>query len=138
MTGLVVLAMGKHGACELNYSSDIDLVVFYDEDKFPFQRGGDKRSAAVDLVKGDIVLDSKLAKEGAREGMAPLISKSKTDDKAWMQAATILTPTASAGVGGFIRPGDHVDVLVLGGESTDDLAAEEIQSRYLPGGSIAE
>ena len=28
--GLVVLAMGKHGACELNYSSDIDLIVFFD------------------------------------------------------------------------------------------------------------
>ena len=28
--GVVVLAMGKHGACELNYSSDIDLIVFYD------------------------------------------------------------------------------------------------------------
>lgn len=29
-SGLIVLAMGKHGAQELNYSSDIDLIVFYD------------------------------------------------------------------------------------------------------------
>ena len=29
-SGLVVLALGKHGANELNYSSDIDLIVFYD------------------------------------------------------------------------------------------------------------
>ena len=29
--GLIVLAMGKHGAYELNYSSDIDLILFYDE-----------------------------------------------------------------------------------------------------------
>lgn len=28
--GMVVLALGKHGAGELNYSSDVDLVVFYD------------------------------------------------------------------------------------------------------------
>jgi [glutamine synthetase] adenylyltransferase / [glutamine synthetase]-adenylyl-L-tyrosine phosphorylase len=28
--GYIVLAMGKHGAFELNYSSDIDLIVFYD------------------------------------------------------------------------------------------------------------
>ena len=28
--GYVVLAMGKHGAYELNYSSDIDLIVIYD------------------------------------------------------------------------------------------------------------
>ncbi len=29
-SGYFVLAMGKHGARELNYSSDIDLIVFYD------------------------------------------------------------------------------------------------------------
>ncbi|MGL4494257.1 MAG: bifunctional [glutamine synthetase] adenylyltransferase/[glutamine synthetase]-adenylyl-L-tyrosine phosphorylase, partial [Beijerinckiaceae bacterium] len=29
-SGLIILAMGKHGARELNYSSDIDLIVFYD------------------------------------------------------------------------------------------------------------
>lgn len=28
--GIIFLALGKHGAGELNYSSDIDLVVFYD------------------------------------------------------------------------------------------------------------
>src|SRR5688572_13902173 len=48
-TGLVVIAMGKHGAFELNYSSDIDLVVFYEEERFPFVLRGDKRIAAVDL-----------------------------------------------------------------------------------------
>ena len=30
--GMVVLAMGKHGARELNYSSDVDLIVFFDPD----------------------------------------------------------------------------------------------------------
>jgi glutamate-ammonia-ligase adenylyltransferase len=29
-SGLIVLAMGKMGAGELNYSSDIDLIVFFD------------------------------------------------------------------------------------------------------------
>ena len=43
-TGLVVIAMGKHGAFELNYSSDIDLVVFYEEERFPFALRGDKRT----------------------------------------------------------------------------------------------
>jgi len=33
--GLTVLAMGKHGARELNYSSDIDLIVFYDRQNAP-------------------------------------------------------------------------------------------------------
>src|SRR5882672_3507221 len=55
-TGLIVLAMGKMGAFELNYSSDIDLIIFYDDERFPFSRGGEKRIAAVDLVKGLIKL----------------------------------------------------------------------------------
>ena len=32
-SGLIILAMGKMGARELNYSSDIDLIVFYDPEK---------------------------------------------------------------------------------------------------------
>ncbi|MEP3233385.1 MAG: bifunctional [glutamine synthetase] adenylyltransferase/[glutamine synthetase]-adenylyl-L-tyrosine phosphorylase [Hyphomicrobiales bacterium] len=32
-SGLIVLAMGKHGAFELNYSSDIDIIVFYEAGK---------------------------------------------------------------------------------------------------------
>ncbi len=32
-SGYFVLAMGKHGAFELNYSSDVDLIVFYDRDR---------------------------------------------------------------------------------------------------------
>ena len=34
-SGLVVLGMGKLGARELNYSSDIDLILFYDPDAHP-------------------------------------------------------------------------------------------------------
>ena len=34
-SGFVVLALGKHGAGELNYSSDIDLVVFFDPGSAP-------------------------------------------------------------------------------------------------------
>jgi len=32
--GYLVLAMGKHGARELNYSSDIDLICLFDQDRF--------------------------------------------------------------------------------------------------------
>jgi glutamate-ammonia-ligase adenylyltransferase len=32
-SGLVVLGMGKLGGCELNYSSDIDLIVLYDAER---------------------------------------------------------------------------------------------------------
>lgn len=32
-SGYIVLAMGKHGAFELNYSSDIDFIVFFNRDR---------------------------------------------------------------------------------------------------------
>ena len=35
--GYFVLAMGKHGARELNYSSDIDLIAIYDSERVPYQ-----------------------------------------------------------------------------------------------------
>jgi glutamate-ammonia-ligase adenylyltransferase len=62
--GLTVLAMGKYGAFELNYSSDIDLVVFYDSEKFPFAKRGDPRSAAVDIVRGLVRLLSETTGDG--------------------------------------------------------------------------
>jgi [glutamine synthetase] adenylyltransferase / [glutamine synthetase]-adenylyl-L-tyrosine phosphorylase len=39
VSGFIVLAMGKHGAFELNYSSDIDLIVFYDAAKARLREG---------------------------------------------------------------------------------------------------
>jgi [glutamine synthetase] adenylyltransferase / [glutamine synthetase]-adenylyl-L-tyrosine phosphorylase len=38
-SGFVILALGKHGAGELNYSSDIDLVVFFDSAAAPLAQG---------------------------------------------------------------------------------------------------
>ena len=63
-TGLTILAMGKYGAHELNYSSDIDLVVFYEAEKFPFHKRGDPRGAAVDLVRGLVKLIAETTEEG--------------------------------------------------------------------------
>src|SRR6185312_1441913 len=63
-TGLVVLAMGKYGAFELNYSSDIDLIVFYDAQRFPFRKRDDPRGAAVDIVKGVVRLLSETTADG--------------------------------------------------------------------------
>ena len=62
--GLIVLAMGKYGAFELNYSSDIDLVVFYDAERFPFRKKDDARGAAVDVVKGLVKLLSEVTADG--------------------------------------------------------------------------
>ncbi len=62
--GLTVLAMGKYGAFELNYSSDIDLVAFYDAEKFPFSKRDDMRAAAVDIVRGLVKLLSETTVDG--------------------------------------------------------------------------
>ena len=63
-TGLIVLAMGKYGAFELNYSSDIDLVVFYDAQRFPFRKRDDARAAAVDVVRGLVKLLTEITADG--------------------------------------------------------------------------
>ena len=63
-TGLIVLAMGKHGAFELNYSSDIDLIVFYRADRFPFSRKGDKRASAIAIARGLVKLLSDVTSDG--------------------------------------------------------------------------
>jgi len=63
-TGLTVLAMGKYGAHELNYSSDIDLVVFYDGEKFPFRKRDDPRGAAVELAHGLVKLIAENTADG--------------------------------------------------------------------------
>ena len=50
-SGYFVLAMGKHGAFELNYSSDIDLIVFFDRDKARLVGDGDLQSFFVRLTR---------------------------------------------------------------------------------------
>ena len=37
--GLFCIALGKHGAFELNYSSDIDISIFYDTEYLPLTKG---------------------------------------------------------------------------------------------------
>ncbi len=51
-SGLVVLALGKHGARELNYSSDIDLIVLYDANARSIPPGVEPSPLFVRLVKG--------------------------------------------------------------------------------------
>lgn len=45
--GMVALAMGKMGAGELNYSSDIDLICLFDETRYP----GDEQEARASFIK---------------------------------------------------------------------------------------
>ncbi|MEW6258011.1 MAG: bifunctional [glutamine synthetase] adenylyltransferase/[glutamine synthetase]-adenylyl-L-tyrosine phosphorylase [Pseudomonadota bacterium] len=49
--GLAVIAMGKHGARELNYSSDVDLIVVYDREVAPLAPGVEPSPFFVRLTK---------------------------------------------------------------------------------------
>ena len=46
LPGMFVLAMGKHGAGELNYSSDIDITFFCDLDRLPVAAHTDRQTFA--------------------------------------------------------------------------------------------
>jgi glutamate-ammonia-ligase adenylyltransferase len=50
-SGFIVLAMGKGGAGELNYSSDIDLIVFYDLDRIALAPGVEPAKFFVRLTR---------------------------------------------------------------------------------------
>jgi glutamate-ammonia-ligase adenylyltransferase len=51
-SGLLVLGMGKLGAFELNYSSDVDLIVFYDEERVRYQGRRSPQECFVALARG--------------------------------------------------------------------------------------
>ncbi|MBA5776387.1 bifunctional [glutamine synthetase] adenylyltransferase/[glutamine synthetase]-adenylyl-L-tyrosine phosphorylase [Stappia sp. F7233] len=50
-SGFIVLAMGKYGALELNYSSDIDLIALYDPHKAPLAGAAEAPVEFVRLTK---------------------------------------------------------------------------------------
>jgi glutamate-ammonia-ligase adenylyltransferase len=50
-SGYFVIAMGKHGAFELNYSSDIDLIVFYDPGRLELRAGLEPQHFLVRLTR---------------------------------------------------------------------------------------
>jgi glutamate-ammonia-ligase adenylyltransferase len=50
-SGLVVIALGKLGSYELNYSSDIDISIFYEEDKLEYKGRIALAQLYIDLAK---------------------------------------------------------------------------------------
>ncbi len=87
------------------------------------------RATAVPILKGDLVLEGKLASKDAGRGVAALIPKG-------MRAYTIQTAKIASNVAGFVLPGNRVDVLLTlrsmmnddtgGGSTTTILQAVEI------------
>lgn len=62
--GMTVLAMGKMGAFELNYSSDIDLICLFDETRFDLDDFHDARTAFVKATRAMSATLSDLTGEG--------------------------------------------------------------------------
>ncbi len=62
--GMTVLAMGKMGAHELNYSSDIDLICLFDETRFDPSDFFDARASFVRATRRAMALLSDLTGEG--------------------------------------------------------------------------
>jgi [glutamine synthetase] adenylyltransferase / [glutamine synthetase]-adenylyl-L-tyrosine phosphorylase len=63
-SGLIVLGLGKHGGGELNYSSDIDLIVFYETERAEAATGGDPKPVFVKLAQGLVRLLSDRTADG--------------------------------------------------------------------------
>lgn len=61
--GMVVLAMGKMGAAELNYSSDIDLICLFDETRYPGTEQ-EARAAFIKITRRMTALLSDFTAEG--------------------------------------------------------------------------
>ncbi len=63
-SGYIVLALGKYGARELNYSSDIDLIVFYDPARAPLAEDVEPGPFFVRLTKDLVQLLSERDADG--------------------------------------------------------------------------
>jgi glutamate-ammonia-ligase adenylyltransferase len=63
-SGYIVLAMGKYGAGELNYSSDIDLIVFFDRDLIRLAPGVEAEGFFVRLTRDLVQMMSERTGDG--------------------------------------------------------------------------
>jgi glutamate-ammonia-ligase adenylyltransferase len=63
-SGLFVLGLGKHGGGELNYSSDIDLVVFYEAERAAAVAGSEAKAVFVKLAQGIVKLLNERTPDG--------------------------------------------------------------------------
>lgn len=62
--GAVALAMGKMGGFELNYSSDIDLIMLFDESRFERDAFHDARAAFIRATRRMVSMLSEMTAEG--------------------------------------------------------------------------
>ncbi len=63
-SGLAILGMGKYGSRELNYSSDIDIVVFYEPGQLPLKEGLDDGEFFVRMTKALVKILQERTEDG--------------------------------------------------------------------------
>lgn len=63
-TGFCAIALGKHGAQELNYSSDIDPILLYDPEVLPRRERDDPADAAQRVARAIMEIMSSVTSEG--------------------------------------------------------------------------
>ncbi|MCK0196324.1 bifunctional [glutamine synthetase] adenylyltransferase/[glutamine synthetase]-adenylyl-L-tyrosine phosphorylase [Ancylobacter sp. 6x-1] len=81
--GYVILAMGKHGARELNFSSDVDLIVLYDTERAPLAQDVEAATFFVRLTRQLV----KLLQERTADGYVARIDLRLRPDPASTQVA---------------------------------------------------
>jgi len=62
--GFIALALGKHGAGELNYSSDIDPILLYDPETLPRRERDEPGEAAQRIARSVVETLSRVTEEG--------------------------------------------------------------------------
>ena len=118
--GFIALALGKHGAGELNYSSDIDPILLYDPERLPRRERDEPAEAAQRYARAIVRLLSEVTGEGyvfrvdlrlrpASEVSPPAISVNaatthyESSALAWERAAFIRARACAGDVAGGER-----------------------------------
>lgn len=63
-SGLIILGMGKLGARELNYSSDIDLIILFDQETVPYTGDGGLQHLFTRLARNLVALMDERTRDG--------------------------------------------------------------------------
>ncbi len=113
--GIFVLAMGKMGAHELNYSSDIDLICLYDDSRYAIEDLGDIRAQLIRIIRrmgkilSDVTADGYVFRTDLRlrpnPSVTPVCTSNtaalryyETEGRTWERAAFIKARSAAGDI----------------------------------------
>jgi glutamate-ammonia-ligase adenylyltransferase len=126
-SGLIILGLGKLGARELNYSSDIDLIVLFDLDRVRYRGKRTARECFVKLARGLV----KLMQDATQDGYVLRVDLRLRPDPASTPLAmsTIAAETYYEGMGQNWERAAMIKARVIAG---DGPAGEEFLDHLRP------